>query len=297
VSADLDRLYRELRGYAFAIAYRMLGSVSDAEDVVQEAFVRLARGVEEPRSDRAYLAMVTTRLALDQLRSSRARRETYPGPWLPEPLVGELPEPAELADSLSMAFLVLLEALNPVERAVFLLHDVFGYDYPEIAGMVDKTEANCRQLAARARKRVRDRPRFEATRAEQDRLACSFLAACRGQDVDGLVTMLARDAAFYGDGGAKGTGVPQPVFGRERVAALVAAIVGAGVRLGVSFEFTHVNGQPGARCLDPQGRLINVLCLDVADGVVRTVRSVVNPDKLGHLGTLSPIGRRGPERE
>jgi RNA polymerase sigma-70 factor (ECF subfamily) len=211
-------------------------------------------------------------------------------------VLGDAADPAELADSLSMAFLVLLEALNPVERAVFLLHDVFGYDYPEIAGMIDKTEANCRQLAARARRRVRDRPRFEAARVDQDRLARSFLAACQGQDIDGLVTMLAEDAAFYGDGGAKGTGIPQPVFGRMRVATLVAAIVGAGVRRGVSFEFVRVNGQPGARCLDPDGLLINILCFDIVGGVVQTVRSVVNPDKLEHLGELSPIGRRKTPR-
>ena len=294
---DLDEIYRDLRPYAFAIAYRMLGSVSEAEDVVQDAFVRLAQADDEHiRSRKAFVATVTTRLAIDELRSARARRESYVGPWLPEPLPGDADDVAaavETADSLTMAFLVVLETLTPLERAAFLLHDVFGYDYGEISAVLGRSEAGCRQLASRARRRVHDdKPRFEASREQRDRLAAQFFAACQGRDMDGLVGLLAADAAFYGDGGTKGTGVNRPVHGRENVARLLATLFRQGKRLRVQAEFIMVNGQPGAKFLDPQGRLINVLSLDIADGSVQAVRSVVNPDKLAHLGPLSPLGRR-----
>ena len=295
--SDLDEIYRDLRPYAFAIAYRMLGSVSEAEDVVQDAFVRLAQADDEHiRSRKAFVAAVTTRLAIDELRSARARRESYVGPWLPEPLPGDADDVAaevETTDSLTMAFLVVLETLTPLERAAFLLHDVFGYDYGEISAVVGRSEASCRQLASRARRRVHDdKPRFEASREQRDRLAAQFFAACQGRDMDGLVGLLAADAAFYGDGGTKGTGVNRPVYGREDVAKLLATLFRQGDRLRVRAEFITVNGQPGAKFLDPQGRLINVLSLDIADGSVQAVRSVVNPDKLTHLGPLSPLGRR-----
>jgi RNA polymerase sigma-70 factor (ECF subfamily) len=294
---DTEDLYRGLRSYAFAIAYRMLGSVSEAEDVVQEAFVRLggARGdIENPK---AYLATITTRLAIDALRAARRQRETYCGPWLPEPLVN--PDPAELTDvagtaeSLTMAFLVLLETLSPTERAVFLLRDVFDYDYPEIAQILGKNEAACRQLASRARRRIESgKPRFEVSRDEQDKLAQRFFAACRDGDMAGLIQLLAGDAAFYGDGGIKGTGVPRPIYGRDNVVKLLLGLFRHGRRLGIRIRTAVVNAQPGALCLDAEGRLINVMCLDIVGGAVHAVRSVVNPDKLGHLGTLSPIGRR-----
>jgi RNA polymerase sigma-70 factor, ECF subfamily len=299
--------YRELRPYAFAIAYRMLGSVSEAEDVVSEAFLRLAQAGEEPiESPKAYLATITTRLAIDQLRSARARRESYFGPWLPEPLLAggagdpgaDVAAAAETSDSLSMAFLVVLETLTPQERAVFLLHDVFGYSYGEIAAIVGKSEGNCRQLASRARRHVQaGRPRFEASREERDRLAAKFFAACQGRDMQGLVGMLAADAVLYGDGGARGTGINRPIHGRDDVARMLDTWFRQGERLGVRAELVTVNGQPGARFLDPGGGLINVIGLDIADGAVRTVRSVINPDKLAHLGPLSPIGRRsgGPD--
>ena len=228
--AVLEELYRDLRPYAFAIAYRMLGSVSEAEDVVQDAFVRLHRAApDDIQSPKAYLATVTTRLAIDALRSARTRRESYLGPWLPEPL---LTDPAagpdavaETADSLSMAFLVVLETLSPVERAVFLLHDVFAYDYAEIAEIVGKTEANCRQLATRARKHVEaGRPRFETSAEQRSELAQRFFAAVAGVDMDGLVSLLAGDAAFYGDGGEKGTGLKVPVLGRDAVARVVLGL-------------------------------------------------------------------------
>jgi RNA polymerase sigma-70 factor (ECF subfamily) len=300
-SLDLEDLYRDLRPYGFAIAYRMLGSVTEAEDVVQEAFVRLSRATAEKIDNpKAYLATVTTRLAIDALRSARAQREIYFGPWLPEPLVNDhaadVADVAETAESLTMAFLVLLEKLSPVERAVFLLHDVFDHDYDEVARIVDKSQANCRQLARRARHRIESgKPRFEASHKERDKLAQRFFAACQDGDMDGLIALLASNAAFYGDGGAKGSGVPRPVYGRDNVTKLLLGLFRLGHRLGVQIQPAEVNAQPGARCLDASGDLINVLALDICDGAVQVVRSVVNPEKLHHLGTLSPIGRRTRE--
>ena len=294
----LEDLYRELRPYAFAIAYRMLGTVSEAEDVVQDAFVRLSQvppaEIESPKS---YLATVTTRLAIDSLRSARAQRETYFGPWLPEPLVTDAgPGPdsaAETADSLAVAFLVVLETLTPVERAVFLLHDVFDFDYAEIARIVGKSEANCRQLASRARRHVEDgKPRFEASRERSIRLAEQFFAACQGIDMNGLVELLAGDVAFYGDGGAHGEGLKVPMFGRDQVARFLLGLFRRARILNAQMVPVEVNGQPGAKFLDQDGALINVMSVDIADGVVQTVRSFVNPDKIAHVGKLSPIGRR-----
>lgn len=299
---DLEQAYRDLRPYAFAVAYRMLGSVGEAEDVVQEAFLRLAQDDEaQIRSPKAYIATITTRLALDRLRSARARRETYFGPWLPEPVldegtVGLQPDvagSAELADSLSMAFLVVLESLNPLERAVFLLHDVFGYGYDEVAAMVEKSEPNCRQLASRARRRVHaEQPRFTVSREQRDRLADRFFAACRGQDVQGLVEMLAGDAVLYGDGGERGAGINRPIYGRDAVAAMLGTWFRQMGQFGIDAVPVSVNGQPGAKFLDQEGRLVNVITIDVVDGSVQTVRSVINPDKLTHLGELSPFGVR-----
>ena len=280
----------------------MLGSVSEAEDVVQDTFLRLAQD-DEPqiRSPKAYIVTITTRLSVDRLRSARARRERYYGPWLPEPVLDEtirslqpdVAGAAEIADSLSMAFLVVLENLNPLERAAFLMHDVFGYDYGEIAAMVDKSEANCRQLASRARRRVHaGQPRFTASREQRDRLAERFFAACRGRDVQGLVEMLASDAVLYGDGGTRGVGLNRPIYGRDDVATMLEAWFRQMARLGIEAIPVSVNGQPGAKFLDPEGRLVNVITVDVIDGAVQTVRSVINPDKLTHLGEPSALGRR-----
>jgi RNA polymerase sigma-70 factor (ECF subfamily) len=295
---DLDEVYRDLRPYAFSIAYRMLGSVSDAEDVVQEAFLRLGQGGEqEIRSPKAFLATVTTRLAIDALRSARYRRESYVGPWLPEPLLDadgmDVAAVAETSDSLSMAFLVLLETLSPIERAVFLLHDVFGFDYAEIAVVVGKEETNCRQIASRARRRVHDeRPRFEASREQRDQLAQEFFAACQGRDMQGLVGLLAGDAVLYGDGGSNGRGINRRIHGRDNVVRVLLGWFRQGEQLGISAEPVSINGQPGAAFRDPEGRLVNVISLDILGGAVHAVRSVINPDKLGHLGPLSPIGHR-----
>ncbi|MDQ1725484.1 MAG: hypothetical protein QOG52_2512 [Frankiaceae bacterium] len=300
---DLETVFRDLRPYAFSIAYRMLGSVSDAEDIVQDAFLRLGQGTdEELRSPKAYVATVTTRLAIDALRVARTRRETYVGPWLPEPLLddgaSDVQLAAEISDSLSMAFLVVLETMSPLERAVFLLHDVFSFDYDEIAKVVGKEEANCRQVASRARRRVHDeKPRFEASRDQRDRLAGRFFAACQGRDMAGLVELLAADAVFYGDGGTKGSGVNRPIHGRDSIVGILLSWFGQGAGLGIVCDAVWINGQPGATFRDPDGRLINVIVLDIVDGSVQAVRSVINPDKLAHLGPLSPIGRRSKRQQ
>lgn len=289
--------FSELRGLLFSIAYRMLGSVGEAEDIVQDSLLRyqraLADGVEV-ESPKAYLSAVATRLSIDRLRSARMRRETYVGEWLPEPVVADPAEDpaahAEEADTLSMAFLLVLERLSPVERAVFLLHDVFGFGYDEVSRIVGKSEANCRQLAVRARQHVEDeKPRFEASRRERDELAARFFAAVVDGDMDGLVQTLADDVVVCGDGGGK---VPQwsvPIVGVDRVARLFAGL-GRQIReLGVTLEPAQVNGQPGAVLRAPDGGITNVFALDIVGGRVQTVRSVINPEKLRHLGRVADV--------
>jgi RNA polymerase sigma-70 factor, ECF subfamily len=286
--------FDELRPLLFSIAYRMLARVADAEDVVQDAFLRhqraLADGVEI-ESPKAYLSAVVTRLAIDQLRSARHRRETYVGQWLPEPLLTDENDPAratEEADSLSMAFLLVLERLSPVERAIFLLHDVFAYDYDEIAVIVDKSAANCRQLAVRARRHVEaEKPRFEASRRARDELAARFFAAVSTGDMDGLVAMLADDVVVYGDGGGKAPQWSQPIVGPDRVSRLFVGLGRQIATLGITIEPHQVNGQPGALLRDRNALLINVFVLDIAGGVIQAIRSVINPDKLHHLGPVA----------
>ena len=288
----------DLRRLLFSIAYRMLGSAIDAEDVVQEAYLRLHQSEADGvviRSDKAFLTTVTTRLAIDQLRSARAQRETYYGPWLPEPLLTssefDSAAMAEQADSLTFTFLGLLERLSPLERAVFLLREVFDYDYDEIAAIVEKSEANCRQILSRARKHVEaDKPRFEVTGERQTQLADSFLAAVQEGEVERLVGYLAEDAVFYGDGGGKGRGLPKPVFGARNIARLLVGFCEGYRSIGARMQPAHINGQPGVLAFDSESRLINVLAFDIVGGTVQNVRSVINPDKLGHLGyPLSPI--------
>ncbi|MPZ59709.1 MAG: RNA polymerase sigma-70 factor [Propionibacteriales bacterium] len=290
-------VYDELRPLLFSIAYRMVGSVSDAEDIVQEAYLRYHRATQDGTridSPKAYLSTIATRLAVDHLRLARVRREQYIGPWLPEPLLTD-PAPdaaqhAETADSMSMAFLVLLESLSPVERAVFLLREVFDYPYHEIARIVDKTEENCRQLAVRARRRIAERrPRFDADRRQRDELMRRFLAACEEGDVDGLVRLLAEDVVFYGDGGGTGFGLPNPVHGRGRVSRLLQGFMRQVNQAGLTLVPVEVNGQPGAQCLTGDGRLVNVISIDVGDGLIQTVRSVINPAKLRHLAPLADL--------
>jgi RNA polymerase sigma-70 factor (ECF subfamily) len=284
----------ELRPLLFSIAYRMLGSVTEAEDVVQEAFLRYQRAVgdgTEVESLKAYLSAVVTRLAIDELRSARNRRETYVGEWLPEPVLTDGDDPArvaEEADSLSMAFLLLLERLSPVERAVFLLHDVFAFDYDEIGSIVDKSSANCRQLASRARRHIEaEKPRYESSKRERDELAARFFAAMTEGDIDDLVTTLAEDVVVYGDGGGKAPQWSRPIVGRERVSSLFAGLGRQLRALEVTLELRDVNGQPGAMVRTRNGELVNVFVLDIFADAVQTVRSVINPDKLRHLGPVA----------
>jgi RNA polymerase sigma-70 factor (TIGR02957 family) len=279
-------LYGELRPRAFAIAYRMLGSVSEAEDVVQEAFLRMHQTLQrdEPiASPRAYIATLVTRLAIDQLRSARVRRERYVGEWLPEPLVTE-PSPAEqaeTADSLSLAFLVLLESLTPQQRAAFLLREVFDYPYAEVAEFIGTDVDSTRHLVARARNHIRERrPRYYASRRQREELAERFVAAAGQGDLRGLEALLAQDVALHADGGGKVPALARPVNGRHRVTRTLSAGMAALARVGVRIQLTEVNGQPGAMAIDAQDRLVGVIGLDIADGQIQTIHSIANPDKL-----------------
>jgi RNA polymerase sigma-70 factor (TIGR02957 family) len=289
-------LLEDLRPRAFAVAYRMLGSVSEAEDVVQEGLLRVHSAMErgeEISSPRAYVATVVTRLAIDELRSARARRESYVGEWLPEPLAApeEGPaEQAEQADSLSLAFLVLLESLTPEQRAAFLLHDVFDYGYADVAEIVGTSEENARQLASRARRHVQEgKPRFDTSAEQRDELAAGFLAAAKGGDFAELESFLAEDVELHGDGGGLAPAIKHPVFGRVRVAKMLGNWMRLGFEKigGVELRPATINGQPGAQYLDADGKLIGVMALDIADGKVQAIRSIVNPEKLGHLGPVA----------
>ncbi len=298
-------MHDELRPLLFSIAYRMVGSASEAEDIVQEAFLRLhdeTRKGTVIESPKAWLTTVATRLAINHVRSARVRRETYVGTWLPEPLLtagesaeSEVVRHAETADSLSLAFLVLLESLGPVERAVFLLRDVLDYGYDEIAAVVGKSEENCRQIAVRARRQIEaKKPRFEASRQKREELSRRFFQAVLAGDAEGLTSLLAADVVAHGDGGGKAPAYPHPVHGRERVLRLLVALANPSTRRGLQdIHHVEVNGQPGALLLDPQGNPAVVVSLDIADGVVQTVRAVSNPDKLRNLDALIRIADPG----
>lgn len=292
--------YQRLRPLLFSIAYNMTGSVADAEDIVSEAYLRLHRARvdgAEISSLKAYLSTVVSRLSISHLRLARVQRERYFGTWLPEPIVAEESSVAELPDSLSLAFLVVLENLTPVERAVFVLHDVFDFEYKDVAEVVGKTDVNCRQIAARARRRINaGRPRFEATLQSRRALADRFLAAIETGDLEGLVEMLAADVVMYGDGGGRGPSFPRPVYGRDRVLRLLDVLATTLRRFDLHLERGTVNGEPGALVRDASGSLLNVLSVDVLGGQVQTVHSIINPDKLGHLAPLlgpeHPLRRR-----
>jgi RNA polymerase sigma-70 factor (ECF subfamily) len=301
---DRERLLAELRPVAFPIAYRMLGSVSEAEDVVQEALLRVHQSLEtgeQIASPRAFVATVTTRLAINELRSARARREEYVGEWLPEPIItdgqDDPAEQAEMADSLSVAMLVLLESLSPEQRAVLLLHDVFDYGYAEIAAIIGKSEGGVRVLATRARRHVkRRRPRFQTTREQRDELARRFFAAAEQGDLAGLEALLARNVELTGDGGGKVPALARSLRGRSQVArTLIGSLLSAGVP-GVSLRRVEVNGEPGALYLDEQDRLISVVALDIGGGQIRSINAIVNPDKLEHLGPVGDLRSVLPTR-
>ncbi|MFE6750413.1 RNA polymerase sigma-70 factor [Kitasatospora purpeofusca] len=284
--------FEELRPLLFSIAYRILGSVGEAEDAVQEAWLRFDASPTRPDSVKAFLSTTVTRISIDVLRLARVRREAYVGPWFPEPLLTDPYEDparaAELADSVSMAALLLLERLSPLERAAFVLHEVFGFGYDEVAGSVGRSEAACRQLVTRARRHMREgRPRFEAERKERDELAARFFDALREGDMAGLQELLAADVTMVGDSGGKTPQLARAVAGAANVARLLAAIVPLMARIEVTFEPREVNGRPGAVFRDREGRVLTTLVLDVLDGRIGTVRSVTNPDKLAHLGPVA----------
>ncbi|MBA6433640.1 MULTISPECIES: RNA polymerase sigma-70 factor [Streptomyces] len=284
--------FEELRPLLFSIAYRILGSVSEAEDAVQETWLRFDGSATRPTSTKAYLSATVTRVSIDVLRSARVRREEYVGPWFPEPLLSDpYQDPAravELADSVSMAALLLLERLSPLERAVFVLREVFAFGFDEIATAVERSEAACRQLLVRARRHMRDgRPRFAADRRERQELATRFFDALKDGDVGGLRKLLAADVRLVGDGGGKAPQLARAVMGAENVARLLGGVFPWLLRIDVSLEPREVNGQPGAILRDRDGRVLHTLVLDVLDGQIQTIRTVVNPDKLGHLG---PVG-------
>jgi RNA polymerase sigma-70 factor (ECF subfamily) len=296
---DRERLLDELRPVCFAIAYRMLGSVSEAEDVVQESLLRVHKAFdagEQIASPPAFAATVTTRLAINELRSARARRVRYVGEWLPEPIItdgdDDPAQHAETANSLSLAMLVLLESLSPEQRAVLLLHDVFDYGYPEIAVIVGKREDNVRQLATRARRHVEQRrPRFQTTREQRDELAARFFAAAEHGDLAGLEALLAHDVELTADGGGKVPALARSLRGRSRVArALIDySLRRAALIPRIQIRPTEINGSPGALYLDEQQRLVVVVALEVAGGQITSIKSIVNPEKLAHLGPTADV--------
>jgi RNA polymerase sigma-70 factor (ECF subfamily) len=284
--------FDELRPLLFAIAYRILGSVSDAEDAVQDTWLRYESSATEPTSPKAFLSAVVTRLSIDVLRSARVRREVYVGNWFPEPLVDDpYDDPArsaELADSVSMASLLLLERLSPLERAVFVLREVFAFGFPEIASAVGRSEAACRQLAVRARRHMdAGRPRFDADRREQEELAARFFDALREGDVDGLRELLAADVQLVSDSGGKAPQWGRGAFGAENVARLLAAFLPWLSEIDVTIEQHVLNGQPGAIFRDREGRVLNTWTVDILGGRIQAIRTVLNPEKLGHVGPVA----------
>jgi RNA polymerase sigma-70 factor, ECF subfamily len=284
--------FEELRPLLFAIAYRILGSVAEAEDAVQETWLRYEASPTQPISAKAFLSAVVARVSIDVLRSARVRRERYVGHWFPEPLLTDPYEDparsAELADSVSMAALLLLERLTPLERAVFVLREVFGFSFPEVAVAVGRSEVACRQLAVRARRHMEvGRPRFEADRREREELAARFFDALRGGDVDGVRELLAADVEMVGDGGGKAPALARGVIGADNVARVLASIFPLLARIDARVEPREVNGQPGAILRDRDGKVAGTVTLDVLGGRIQTIRAVVNPDKLGHLGPVA----------
>lgn len=284
--------FEELRPLLFSIAYRILGSVSEAEDAVQETWLRFDGSSTRPTSVKAFLSTTVTRISIDVLRSARVRREAYVGPWFPEPLLSDPyqdPERSvELADSVSMAALLLLERLSPLERAVFLMREVFAFEFEDVAEAVGRSEAACRQLLVRARRHMdAGRRRFAADREERRELAARFFDALKDGDVDGLQDLLAADVQLVGDGGGKAPQLSKAVNGPAGVSRLLGKGFRWLLRIDVTMEPQDVNGQPGAVFRDRDGKVLQILALDVLDGRIQTIRLVTNPEKLGHVG---PVG-------
>lgn len=272
------------RRLLFSVAYRMLGSVMDAEDMVQEAFLRWQlQDAPVTTSAKAYLTTIVTRLCIDHLRSARSRREEYVGIWLPEPLlVDDADDPAEAsltAESVSVALLVVLETLAPIERACFLLREVLGYGYGEVAEIVGESEANCRQMVSRARRRVNERrPRFDVSESDHTRLTSEFIRACSAGDTRDFLAILAEDAVVYSDGGGKAVAALNPVVGRDRVARFFAGLMSKAPP-GLAISPTTINGTMGL-VTTLNGLPINTISFDVQDGRIQRFYIVVNPDKL-----------------
>ncbi|MGW3495478.1 RNA polymerase sigma-70 factor [Streptomyces sp. NPDC001020] len=284
--------FEELRPLLFSIAYRILGSVGEAEDAVQETWLRFDGSSTRPTSAKAFLSAAVTRISIDVLRSARVRREQYVGPWFPEPLLSDpYQDPAramELADSVSMAALLLLERLSPLERAVFVLREVFAFGFDEVAAAVGRSEAACRQLLVRARRHMEaGRPRFAADQQERQELATRFFDALKGGDMGGLQQLLAADVQLVGDGGGKAPQLAKAIMGAKNVARVLCTVLPLMSRVDVTFEPHEVNGQPGAIFRDRDGKVLYALTLDVLDGQIQTIRTVINPDKLGHIGPVA----------
>lgn len=287
-------VFEELRPLLFSIAYRLLGSVAEAEDAVQESWLRYETAPSEPRSAKAFLSAVVTRISIDVLRSARVQREHYVGQWLPEPLLEDPYEDparaAELADSVSMAALLLLERLSPLERAVFVLREVFAFSFADVAAAVGRSEEACRQLVVRARRHMESgRPRFEASQRERDELAARFFDAFERGDVDELRDLLAADVKMVGDGGGKAPALARVVMGADNVARLLASASPRLAKINVGLETRDINGQPGAIFRDQHGNVVSTFVLDVFGGQVQTIRSVGNPEKLGHVGPVADV--------
>lgn len=294
-TATLATEFEAHRGRLFGLAYRMLGSATEAEDIVQETYLRLSTAKDDPRDLGAYAFTVATRLCLDQLKSAQKHRETYVGPWLPEPIrtteemFRDSPEGAISAEeSISFAFLVILENLSPVERAVFLLRDVFDYEYGEIATTVGRSEANCRQILRRARLAVDERrPRFVPTREQQRAMTLRFIAAAAEGDMTPLLALLADDVTAWSDGGGKVPAAINPVHGKDRVFRFIG-----GTRLKqpvVSIEVADLNGKPGIIFRGHRGGIVHVLQLALRDGFIEGIYIIRNPEKLAAVGEALPV--------
>jgi RNA polymerase sigma-70 factor, ECF subfamily len=277
---------REHHDALVGLAYRMLGTVTDAQDAVQEAYLRLERtGVAGIDNVGGWLNRATSRICLDRLTTAQARREVYVGPWLPEPLVtsSDPTDPVELAESVSMAFLVVLESLSPAERVAFVLHDVFGYDHAEVAVVLLRSEPACRQLVSRARNHIEARrPRFEPDPATRAEVASRFLDACRTGDVAALLDTLAPDVVLTSDGGGKVPAARRPIHGADRVLRFLE-----GLNRQAADELVLAtrwfNGTPGLLVTTSDGHILVVLVLDIADGTIHSIEAIRNPDKLAHL--------------